>query len=188
MSPPLHYRLLERSIPVQAVLEWAVEDRKVDRLLLSARIGHRQQRRLAAPETLTAVRTLFGDRVLETWVTSEWPVTMLIDGHALIFVVAFDDRLIGPMAKAGPTFGDWNGFSPPRPLPEDLCLFRQGDEWPSVISVTHEVDAWILTSGEKIEGLPQYGPVLAPHEAIISRDRPIFLPKSAYRASTWYSP
>jgi hypothetical protein len=37
-----------------------------------------------------------------------------------------------------------------QPLPEDICLWRDGESLPSLVSVTHEREAWIL-SGTRVE-------------------------------------
>ena len=47
------------------------------------------------------------------------------------------------MEELGPLLADWVGDKTPS-LPEDICLFRDGDPLPSLVSITHEKQAWIL--------------------------------------------
>ncbi|HSG40192.1 MAG TPA: hypothetical protein VLE27_11185 [Thermoanaerobaculia bacterium] len=118
----------------------------MDRLLLAAQFdtGYKRKRVLAEPEVEGVVTSLFADRVLERRLVRRWPGTEMSESLALVFVIDFDPGLIQPMAKLGPLLENWRHSNTP-PLPEDLCLFRQGDEWPVLISVTHERDAWILS-------------------------------------------
>lgn len=61
-----------------------------------------------------------------------------------MYEIAFDLSLMEPMARLGPRLSDWQMNSKP-PLPEDLCLFNHRADWPVLVSVTHEGDAWILS-------------------------------------------
>ena len=37
----------------------------------------------------------------------------------------------------------WKQSNDP-PLPEDVCLYREGEDWPVLVSVTHDGDAWLF--------------------------------------------
>ena len=62
----------------------------------------------------------------------------------MVYEVAFDPSIIETMARLGPRLEDWQMSSSP-PLPEDPCLFSRSADWPVLVSVTHEGDAWILS-------------------------------------------
>jgi len=126
------------------VLRWCRKERAVDRLLLSARLG-RGPKAKEAPiqEVEDLVASLFGDRVLERKRARRWPGSELMETDGIVFLVRFDETLIEPMSNAGGRLSDWSHRDSPR-LPEDPCLYREGDPWPVLVSVTHERDAWIL--------------------------------------------
>jgi hypothetical protein len=154
--------VLNVDTPVEEILNWCIAEKGVDRLLLSALLDHYAKKPvLAKPIVEKTITSLFGDRILERSFATRWPGTELYESQSLIFVVSFDVSLIQPMADAGPLLSNWRLSNKP-PLPEDPCLFRQDDEWPVLISVTHERDAWILSEerppfckGEPFEFKPE---------------------------------
>ena len=101
-------------------------------------------RTLHEPSIEETVTSLFGSRLLERMLVRRWPGTTLSADKSAVFLVAFDSSLIKSMATLGRRIEDWRHIHEP-PLPEDLCLFRQGDDWPVLASVTHEREAWILS-------------------------------------------
>lgn len=133
-------------VPLDSVLEWCVQEKNVDRLMLTARLDPYSKRKeaLERPGLEEVVASLFGDDIRERKLVRRWPGTELDDAQAVVFVIAFDLRLIRPMAGLGPLLSHWRHSNVP-PLPEDPCLFREGDDWPVLVSVTHEGDAWILS-------------------------------------------
>ena len=69
-------------------------------------------------------------------------------------VVRFDHEVAKLLADIQGNLFHWLGsFSPS--LPEDLCLFRTGADYPSLVSVTHEKDGWVLASEPEV---PHWAP------------------------------
>jgi hypothetical protein len=148
--------------PLRAILDWCLSEHQVDRLLLSARLEKgRRKSVFTKPSLEQAVTSLFGDRLLTRKVARKWPGTELIGHDGMIFVIAFDSSLVDPMCELGETLGAWL-HSRDSPLPEDPCLYKQGDDCPVLVSVTHERDAWILSNTKPpfcVKALPfQYDP------------------------------
>jgi hypothetical protein len=136
---------LRRGARLAEVLAWCWQEHSVDRLLVSARLdSSRKQRVLSRPSIEGVIESIFGARVLEKRFASRWPGTQLIGHQGAVYIIEFDDSLIKPMATAGKLFFDWTQNHEP-PLPEDLCLFRKGADWPALVSVTHEWDAWVFS-------------------------------------------
>lgn len=136
------------------LLTWCTNERSVNRLLVVHRSFHGAKRReLSRPQVLKRSQELFRGRVLRKSWCNQWPGTVSPEGQALVLVVKFSPTLIKPMAHAGPTLEDWLE-APPNSRPEDLCLYREGDPLPALVSVTHERDAWLLSRQEpSIEGI-----------------------------------
>lgn len=128
--------ILRRRARLTDVLTWSLQMHSVDRLLVTAR--------LSKPFVQEVVDSIFGSRILQKKLAGRWPGTRLIGHQGVAYVIAFDDSLIQPMAAAGRLLFDWVHRHDP-PLPEDLCLFRQGADWPVLVSVTHELDGWVFS-------------------------------------------
>ena len=129
--------------PLSKVFEWCLQERASDRLLCSATTMADNQT-LGKPSVENIVTSLFGTRLIEKKLVRRWPGTTLKLDKSMVFLVDFDSSLIKPMARLGRRIEDWRHVHEP-PLPEDLCLFQQGDEWPVLVSVTHEREAWIIS-------------------------------------------
>ena len=130
---------------MQQILEWSLREKGVDRLLLSAYLDpHENKPVLLRPTLEETIKALFGSRLLERKLVRRWPGTELYEHYGLVFLIAFDSGLVKPMAEAGKCLVNWRHNNNP-PLPEDPCLFREGDDWPVLVSVTHERDAWVLS-------------------------------------------
>jgi len=137
---------LPAQVPIVEVFEWCYKERQVDRLLLSARseLDKRKGLVLRRPSIEGLIAALFDERVLERKWVRKWPGSELVNAKAVVYLISFDASLIKHMAEVGERLEDWRHARQP-PLPEDPCLFRDGDEWPVLVSVTHERDAWILS-------------------------------------------
>lgn len=136
---------LPMDVELEPVLVWCTETRSVNRLLVTIRFAADAKGRRDEPSKamLRSIESLFSDRILKSRLAREWPGTRLIGHEGAIVVIDFGSALIGPMLRAGRRLQDWTERNSP-PLPEDLCLYRQGDEWPALVSVTHEADAWLI--------------------------------------------
>jgi len=136
---------LPTSTPIRALFEWCSQAKGVDRLLLSARLEKESKEPiLLEPEVENTVSSVFGDKVLARKLARKWPGTELIGHPGMVYEIAFVSSLIDRMERIGPRLADWQMSSRP-PLPEDPCLFSSEAEWPVLVSVTHEGDAWILS-------------------------------------------
>jgi hypothetical protein len=144
----MHLWELAPDSPLDRVLEWCIHEKGVDRLLLSARLDQdKEEEVLLNPSIDQVVARVFGERVLERRLARSWPGTVLIGHFGVVYVIDFDLSLIVPMIELGPLLSDWRHWredKKPR-LPEDPCLYKLGDDWPVLVSVTHEGDAWIVS-------------------------------------------
>lgn len=136
---------LPMDVELEPLLVWSVERGNVNRLLVAARLeeGKRGEQKGPNPKVLRAVDSLFEGRVRKRLLATQWPGNKMIGHEGGVFVIDFDATLIRPMVQAASRLADWTRWNDP-PLPEDLCLYRQGDEWPAFFSVTHESDAWAI--------------------------------------------
>lgn len=131
--------------PLAKIFEWCWEEKGIDRLLLAARLdSYKKEPVLSKPLINDTVSSLFGESLLERKLVRRWPGTELSYTKAVVYRIAFTPSFILPMARLGNKLQDWQASHEP-PLPEDPCLYREGDEWPVFVSVTHERDAWILS-------------------------------------------
>ncbi len=136
---------LPRDTRIEPILRWCLGNHGVDRLMVSARMRQKADRpTLAHPEVGQAIDRLFGPWILRRDHTSEWPGTRLIGHDGLAVTVRFSEGLIDRMIAAGELFRDWTDRHSP-PLPEDLCLYRSGEDKPTLLSVTHEEMIWLYT-------------------------------------------
>jgi len=105
------------------------------------------EREFLSPEAVTSARRIFHKRILCERLVHRWPGNISTHHKALVQVIRFDQELADLMSGIGKSLFDWLGSKQP-PLPEDLCLFRVNDRWPTLVSVTHERDAWILSRNQ----------------------------------------
>ncbi len=91
------------------------------------------------------VERVFKPYIQESFLASAWPGTMVCDGYALVYVVEFNEAVKGLVMNGAPNLKDWDERNTP-PLPEDICLLKTGDPFPTLMSVIHEGDAWLLTN------------------------------------------
>lgn len=178
----VQYRRLNGFAAMKPVLHWCSR-RGANRMLLAARFDDEVGRSRTDRRLRSSISRIFGERILETWQTSAWPGTRLMDSTAIVIIVAFDSTLVEPMCRLEPCLSEWNHSHPLR-LPEDPCVFRKGDRWPLLVSVTHEMDAWVL-SDEKVRGVRDEPCPWPPNEIGIPRGRRNFLARSAVRLSEY---
>ena len=134
---------------VDETLSWCLAQ-GADRLLVAARMhkdGASHESRWVPSIEETAVRELLGRHLIESFTASGWPGTELIDHPGTVFVSSLDKHLISVLSQREPLISRWLHQSKP-PLPEDLCALRSGATMPLLITVTHEGDGWLLSSGK----------------------------------------
>lgn len=115
--------------------------RDVDRLLLTARSSARHHDALDEPRVENAIASLFGDVLLDRFWASAWPGTRLSNDASKVYVIRFDGSVAARMSETEDRLPSWNQWHDP-PLPADLCLYRDGDPWPTLVSVTHQGEGW----------------------------------------------
>jgi hypothetical protein len=95
------------------------------------------------PSAFEVAERLAASRLIRRAEARGWPGTELVGHTGLVWLVRFDSSLLRAMEELGPRLADWVGDNSPS-LPEDICLFREGDPLPSLVSITHEKQAWII--------------------------------------------
>lgn len=115
--------------------------RDVDRLMVTARSALSSPDTLDEPRVKSAVAKLFGEVLLESFWASAWPGTALSNSASMIYVITFDASVATRMSDTEDRLPAWNQWHQP-PLPADVCLYRSGDRWPTLVSVTHEGEGW----------------------------------------------
>ena len=97
--------------------------------------------------------SVFQGSVMERFSATAWPGTELIGHKGFVFVTRFDEALRRKIVTEEDNLWNWSHNRTP-PLPEDLCAFREGEGYPSFVSVTHERKAWLLSESKtKLAGL-----------------------------------
>jgi hypothetical protein len=129
---------------VRDVLTWCIEERSANRLLLTTRIDTDEPNRvLLEPRVDENARRILGPHVQRvTWATA-WPVTQLIGHPGKVYVINLNKEVVTQMSDVQDRVFGWTQWNDP-PLPEDLCAFRVGESLPTLVSITHEKDAWLL--------------------------------------------
>lgn len=128
------------------VLRWCMSE-GADRFLVAIRM-HRGSRSATWLPSIdeTAVQQLLGANFIECLTCTGWPGTALINHPGRVFVASLDEALVSRLAEREPVLGRWLHRSTPE-LPEDLCAFRSTGTAPTLVTVTHECDGWVITQG-----------------------------------------
>jgi len=143
----IHYwHFKTRDVSLENSLEWAVATADPNRLLFTMRLAEgRGKKRFAPPGVEDNVQRLFGKYVLESFWASKWPGTRLFEHKGRVWVLKFNEEVKTLVLKTQPNFAMWyNNAS--LPLPEDICVFREGSPRPAILTVTHEGDGWFCNS------------------------------------------
>jgi hypothetical protein len=128
------------------VLAWCRE-RGADRLLVATRLERASKKPvLLVPAVVESVRRIFGGAVLRETLARRWPGTELIGHSGMVYLIDFTPDVEKRMVAEENDWSAWIDWHDP-PLPEDICLFRQGDTRPLLVSVTHDGEAWIFDAG-----------------------------------------
>lgn len=135
---------IDRGTSVADVSSWCIERRGVNRLMVAIRPYIDRKNRVGFdPLVQESTVEIFGDRILRKVFARGWPGTRLIDHRGEVYVVAFDVTVQRRMVQASNEFSGWTQWSTP-PLPEDICLYRDGEDSPVLVSVTHDGDSWLF--------------------------------------------
>jgi hypothetical protein len=123
---------------------WALKTCKSDRLLLAIRLERQRGKWLPTRPGIEAwTEKTFAKNIVDSFLASAWPGTELSGKPGKIYVIRFDGGVADMMINVEPSISGWTHNHAP-PLPEDICLFRDGDATPNFISCTHEKDMWII--------------------------------------------
>lgn len=133
-----------QSTPFAEIGSWCLQNRGVDRLIVAIRPTlDRQNRREFDPRIDSSVSRIFGKNLLRTVSARAWPGTQLVGHFGKVHVVRFDASVQQSMVETQKYLNGWKQSNDP-PLPEDICLYRDGDTYPVLVSVTHDGDAWLF--------------------------------------------
>ncbi|MGD9163026.1 MAG: hypothetical protein PVG39_31765 [Desulfobacteraceae bacterium] len=135
------------------ILFWCRETQKVDKLLVSVRplINNKDEFEFEQ-SVIKNVYRLFGSNILDRIEAVGWPGNLLTRGFAYIFIIEYNTDVENIILDKETLLFHWL-HDHRQKLPEDLCLFKNGNTYPSLISITHENDAWLL-SGDNTPPLP----------------------------------
>lgn len=139
---------LPQDAGISEVLEWVRVNEQPDRILMACLL--RQEKtglKPTDPGAVDAAIRLLGCDLLCIQIGTGWPCIKYFDSFGLVFIARFSKALIGRLSDECDSFFDWRHCEA-HPLPEDLCLLKEGNPYPALASVTHERDAWIFTDKE----------------------------------------
>lgn len=140
-------------VPMERLLTWCLDIRGADRVLVAAPVDRdSDDLTLLKPAVERRVYGLIGDRLLSAAYCSAWPGTALAGHVGLVWTATFDRTLMRRMVRAQGALSGWKVSANP-PLPEDICLYRDGDRFPILVSVSREGDGWLFHRGRIEEDL-----------------------------------
>lgn len=132
----------------EMIMQWCLREHKVDRALVVVRMERLRGRwRAQVPQVDDNVERMFKGRIVDSFLASAWPGTKLLGPQARVYVFKFGSAELDAIVHTEPRLDKWQ-HTHDLGLPEDLCLFRDGDSAPVLISVTHETEGWLLTHRE----------------------------------------
>lgn len=128
---------------IDEISSWCLRARKVDRLMVAVRPYIDLDDRVEFDARIEeSVSRIFGSRILRSTYATAWPGTKLLEHEGKVYVIKFDSDVAQRISHEMNHLRGWVQRNDP-PLPEDLCLYREGDAWPVLVSVTHDGDAWL---------------------------------------------
>ncbi|MBA3241726.1 MAG: hypothetical protein H0T60_10920 [Acidobacteria bacterium] len=137
-----------RVVSLGEVMSWCLLQHHVDRMLVALRLEqHGNKWRYANEAAGESVKALFAPFILTGFQASEWPGTQLVGHPGFVYVLNFDEAVKNIVLATQPSLDKW-GHSEDLPLPEDICLFKEADSHPILVSRTHDLDAWLITDKE----------------------------------------
>jgi hypothetical protein len=129
---------------LDVITRWCIDERQVDRMFVVARPDNDKPGRLLEARVQTAVERLFAGNIIRTQWTSAWAGTQLLRRReGKVWIISFNEDVRDRLISAENTIRGWR-HNAPTPLPEDICLYRTGDDLPTFVSVTHDGEAWVF--------------------------------------------
>ena len=144
MDQAVVWKIKTEKASLDELLQWARREGKVDHLLLAMRLEPTGNRwRYANQQAGDRLKLLFGPFIRKSFYASAWPGTEVMGVPGEVTALQFNQKVQYTILKTQPNLNKWV-HSSVLSLPEDLCLFRSGASWPSLITVTHEKQAWLI--------------------------------------------
>jgi hypothetical protein len=138
------YLDIDRSAAFADISAWCLSKRQTNRLLVAVRPAIDVNDRVSFdPQIFDSVAAIFGQNIIRVVPARAWPGVRLIEGTGKVYVISFDSIVQRRMIETQEYLSGWKQANTP-PLPEDICLYREGDAWPTLVSVTLDGDAWLL--------------------------------------------
>jgi hypothetical protein len=132
-----------KDVSVDEISRWCLRARGVDRLIVAVRPYIDRDGRVEYDARIDeSVLRVFGGSIIRSTYAMAWPGTELIENMGKVYVIRFDSNVAQRISNEMNHLSGWVQRGNP-PLPEDLCLYREGDAWPVLVSVTHDGDAWL---------------------------------------------
>lgn len=133
---------------------WCLIHREVDRMLVIlppslSRWKYDPHNRELTRSVYNRTESLFGKYVLDKMPVTAFPGTDLLGGVASAFIIEFNDTVKDIMLVAEPKLNNWRYNKQPS-LPEDICLFKATDSYPTFVSITHEGRAWLINEDRPV--------------------------------------
>ena len=152
------WRFKTHDVPLEKVLAWAFFGAEADRILFATQLESKGNKKLVPVGVKDNVTKIFGYHVIESFSASGWPGTDLIGQKGRVWIAEFNENVMASILTTQPNLGLWLNN---RSLPEDLCAFKQGSQYPAFVSVTHERNAWLFNNTKPaVPGLQEDRPLL----------------------------
>ena len=134
-----------RTVSSEELFEWCLREHGVNRMLVAVRLERGRGRWIpSSPEASERFERLFSAHIRERFLASAWPGSYMVRHPGFVYLLEFSREVQSLVLQVAPNLNKWHIDD--GPLPEDVCLFRQGDPHPTFLSVTHDHDAWLLTN------------------------------------------
>jgi hypothetical protein len=127
------------------IIDWCAHDQAADRILMVIRLEKQEGRWHPIKRGVEqSVTKMLGNNLLTEFMASGWPGTELVGHPARVVVGRFSEEVKRRLPRIEGDSRKWIHNNVP-PLPEDICLFREGAPFPVFVSCTHEGDFWLVT-------------------------------------------
>jgi hypothetical protein len=134
-----------RTASLSEIMSWCLRHHAVDRMLVALRLEQVGNKwRYSDQAAGENVKSLFDKYILTGFQASEWPGTELIGHPGFVYVLTFNEDVRNIILSTQPSLEKWQDGENPS-LPEDICLFKESDLHPILVSRTHDLDAWLIT-------------------------------------------
>ena len=146
VSKEIKFWINKGAVSLREVLPWCLSEHKVDTALVVSRDATKEGNKKVEEST----RRIFGQKILKSFWATGWPGTELFQTNrkwastGRVYVIRFDLETLEQILATENDLFQWNHVRAV-PLPEDLCVFRNGSKYPAFYSVTHERDAYSLS-------------------------------------------